>query len=383
MSAQLAVRRRRHGKRRARHGTLDAAMASAAPGGGGFAFPGGGPHDDGDSRRTVFTGLLSLLLHGGLLGILIYFASLAPQIEDILIPVQLLKETPPPPEAPAPAPKALAERRPMNYAPQLQAVAPQVVNPRVVAEASPAVTAEAIQMDSVSTVVAPTSIARSATVVERVSAVNSIVTARAAAVDVSKVGASAVRGPVKVNSPVGPSVGPRKVTATATGSTIGTGTLSIGEGSSVREGVVSNRDVLGSPDGAPLVSVNIAVGEGNLRGSGGTGTGLRSGGSGSDSQCVMRPEVVQYMEQIRMRTEQRWKLPVGLAAAQEVTLRFRVDAAGSATEVELVHASDNALGASAIDAMRSASPFPPIPEAARCLAQKRIKATFSSESLAG
>jgi len=359
------------------------AMAAAVPARADYAYPGVGDDDSGDSRRTLVTGLLSLLLHGGVLGILIYFASLAPQFEDLVIPVQILKETPPPPEAPAPAPKALAERRPMNYAPQLQAVAPQVINPRVVAEASPAVTAEAIQMDSVSTVVAPTTIARSTTVVERVSAVNSIVTARAAAVDVSKIGASAVRGPVKVNSPVGPSVGPRKVTATATGSTIGTGTLSIGEGSSVREGVVSNRDVLGSPDGAPLVSVNIAVGEGNLRGSGGTGTGLQAAGSSSDAQCVMRPEVVRYMEQIRVRTEQRWKLPVGLTAAQEVTLRFKVDAAGSATEVELVHASDNALGASAIDAMRSASPFPPIPEAARCLAQKRIKATFSSESLAG
>jgi TonB family protein len=253
----------------------------------------------------------------------------------------------------------------------------------VVAEASPTVRAEAIQMDSVSTSVAPTTIARSTTVVERVSAVHSIVTARAAAVDVSKVGSSAVRGPIKVNSPVGPSVGPRKVTATATGTTIGTGTLSIGEGSSVREGVVSNRDVLGSPDGAPLVSVNIAVGEGNLRGSGGTGTGLQPGGTGRDPQCVTRPAVLQYMEQIRVRTEQRWKLPPGLAAAQQVTLRFKLDAAGSATDVELVQASDNALGASAIDAMRSASPFPPIPEGARCLAQKRIKATFSSESLAG
>jgi TonB family protein len=89
------------------------------------------------------------------------------------------------------------------------------------------------------------------------------------------------------------------------------------------------------------------------------------------------------MEQIRERTFQRWKLPPGLAASQQVTLRFRLDAAGSATDVELVRASDNSLGASAIDAMRSASPFPPIPEAARCLAQKRINATFSSESLAG
>jgi TonB family protein len=383
MSAQLNVNRRKRPSRRAQRGTLGAAMAAAGAGGRSYAYPGMGDHEAHDSRRTFFTGSLSLLFHGGLLALLIYFAGIAPHLDEKLIEVQILKDTPPPPEAPAPAPKALAERRPLNYAPQLQAVAPQVVNPRVVAEASPAVKAEALQMDSVSTSIAPTTIARNTTVVERVSAVNSIVTARAAAVDVSRVGAAAVRGPVKVDTAVGPSVGPRKVTATNVGSTIGTGTLSIGQGSSVREGVVSNRDVLGSPDGAPLVSVNIAVGEGNLRGSGGTGTGLSSGGSASDSKCMARPEVLEYMEQIRERTFQRWKLPPGLAASQQVTLRFRLDAAGSATDVELVRASDNSLGASAIDAMRSASPFPPIPEAARCLAQKRINATFSSESLAG
>ena len=385
MSEQLTIRKRRHHRRTRRGPGLAAAFAApagAGAAGGTLAFPGLPDREEESSRRTWLTGLLSLSLHLGIVAFLVLMASLAPVIEENLIQVTLLKEeAPPPPEEPAPAPKALAERRPMNYAPQLQAVAPQIVNPRVVAEAAPAVQAEALQMDSVSNTVAPTQITRTSTVVERVSAVNSIVTARVAAVDVSQVGSAAVRGPIKLDRPVGPSVGPRKVTATTTGTTMGTGTLAIGRGSSVREGVVSNRDVLGSPDGAPLVSFNIAVGEGHLRGSGGNGTGLSP--AGSDTGCIGLPAVSAYMETIRTRTEERWKLPPGLQRNQQVTLRFKVDPAGSATNVELVYASDNALGASAIDAMRSASPFPPIPEAARCLARKRIKATFSSESLAG
>lgn len=383
MSEQLSIQRRQH-HRRARRGP-GLAAAFAAPAGataaGTFPFPGIPDREGEDTRRTWVTGSLSLGLHLGIVGLLMLLASLAPMIEERLIPVTLIQEkAPPPPEEPAPAPKALAERRPMNYAPALQALQPQIVNPRVVAEASPAVRAEALEMDAVSSTVAPTQVTRSATVVERVSAVNSIVTARASAVDVTRGGISAVRGPVRIHSPVGPSVGPRRVTAVTTGSTMGTGTLAIGSGSSVREGVVSSRDVLGSPDGAPLVSVNIAVGEGHLRGSGGSGTGLQPAGSVSDVDCTALPAVQAYMSQIETRTIERWRAPAGTGDDQQVTLKFKVDPAGSATGVVLIYASDNAVGASAIDAMRSASPFPPIPEAARCLARRRIRATFNLDA---
>ena len=131
-------------------------------------------------------GGVSALLHGGVLGLLFLLAALAPSLDERLIPVRLLKhETP---EDAAPAPKVLAERRLPNFAPQVQAVAPQIVNPRVIAHSSPALKAEALQMDSVSSVVAPTQIVRSTMVVERVSAVNSPIAARATAVDVSGIG---------------------------------------------------------------------------------------------------------------------------------------------------------------------------------------------------
>jgi TonB family protein len=178
---------------------------------------------------------------------------------------------------------------------------------------------------------------------------------------------------VRSDLPAGPSAGPRQVAVAAGGNTTGTGRLSIGGGSSVRDGVVSNRDVLGSPNGAPLASVDTQVGEGMLRGSGGTGDSVVS-----ESACFQKPEVKAYLDQVQNRTLERWVLPPSVSADQQVTLRFKLDVAGSASNVSLVRASDNALGLSAVDALRSASPFPAMPESARCLVRVPITATFSN-----
>jgi len=183
----------------------------------------------------------------------------------------------------------------------------------------------------------------------------------------------AVRGPIRADLPAGPSAGPRQVSVAAGGTTSGTGRLTIGGGSSVREGVVSNRDVLGSPNGTRLASVDTKVGEGMLRGSGGTGESVLS-----ETACFQKPEVQAYIDQVQGRTLEHWVLPPNVAAGQQVTLRFKLDVAGSASNVSLVRASDNALGLSAVDALRSASPFPALPDAARCLVRVPITATFSN-----
>lgn len=356
---------------------LRAAFTPAVAGGGAaLAYPGYASPDEEGNRRTFVTGSIATLFHGGILAFLVIAASLAPVIDEEIIPVQLLRETPEPIE-PAPAPKALAERRSVNFSPAVQAFEPQIVNPRVIADASPAIQAQALEMDAVSSTAAPTQINRATTVVERVSAVNSVARARAAQVDVGNTGAPVVRGPVRVTGPVGPSVGPRKVQAAATGTTSGTALEIGGNGSSVGDGVLSGRDVVGSPDGALVVSVDTAVGDSYMQGTGGSGTGP-GGAPVSKSMCLERPEVLLYMTKVEERVYERWILPPGVDADQRVTLRFRLDVAGSATTVALVRASDNALGASAVDALRAASPFPPMPEPARCLASVPIIATFSN-----
>jgi TonB family protein len=339
------------------------------------AYPGFGTPDEDGAKRRLATGLLAALIHFGALGTLMILAAIAPVIEEKLIPVQLLKEEPPPPPEPAAAPKALAERRPLPFSPQVQSITPQIVNPHVIAEAAPAIHAEALQMDAVSVVSAPTQITSAATVVERVSAVNSIVRAQAASVDIASVGAPVVRGPTRIDGPVGASVGPRKVTSAAVGPSVGTALQIGGTGSSVAEGVLSNRDVVGSPDGALVVAVDTAVGDGFLRGTGGSSSGSSIV---SKTACMQRPEVTTYLMTVKDRTLSRWVLPPGVDADRKVTLRFRLDAAGSASDVSVVRTEDNALGASAVDALRAASPFPPMTEDVRCLTQVPIVGTFSN-----
>jgi TonB family protein len=139
----------------------------------------------------------------------------------------------------------------------------------------------------------------------------------------------------------------------------------------VREGIASNRDVLGSPTGPRLADVNTAVGQGLLAGSGGTGAG-----GVSQADCFQRPEVQEYWSAIRNRMYARWVLPPDVPANEEVRLRFQLDPAGSAQRVEIVPGGDAKLGSSAVDALRSAAPFPPMSDRQRCLAGTPIVGTF-------
>lgn len=384
MSQQFTIRRRRAKRRGRPKRPVAAAFQRPASGGAAaMAYPGYTEIRDEDSRRRFLTGSLAALLHLSGFAVLLLLASLAPDLEEKIIPVQILKEEPPPPPEepaePAPAPKALAERRPLPFDPAVQAVAPQVVNPHVMAEAAPSVRAEALEMDSVRTVKAPADIQHTTRVVDRVSAVDSSVRPRATHVDVSRVAGPVVRGPTHVDAPAGPSVGPRRVQAAEVGTTMGTAPMKVGSGtgSSVKEGVLSGRDVVGSPDGALVMAVDTTIGEGLLRGStpGGSGTGPAEV---SNSKCIQLPEVVAYLAEVEKRTVSRWNLPPGVEADRKVTLRFHIDAAGSASRVSIVRAEDNALGASAVDALRAAAPFPAMPEAARCLARVPIVGTFSN-----
>ncbi len=374
MTQQSILRPRsqnRHAKRRVGTAFLQAATA------GGVApdFP-MDFRDPDAGKSKLATGGVSAAIHLGIIGLLFLFASMNPEIVNEIIPVMLLREEAP--KTPAPARRALAERRKLDFAPAMQAVQPQIVNKRVIAEAAPAINAEMLQMDSLNAAAAPTQVKRSAIDVDRVSAIGAVGGYQASKVEVNQAAGPAVRGPIEAVGPVGPSVGPRKVAGTD-GNSFGTGSLAINQGSSVRDGVLTSRDVVGSPTGPVLVSVDTAVGEGNLSGPGGTGTGLLPDGAGKD--CTQRPEVQAYLQILYERIYARWTLPYGIENVH-VTLLFAIDVAGSASSIQLVK-GDNAIGASAIDAMRNSSPFPPMPDRVRCLANKNINATFSSSSVAG
>ncbi len=355
-------------------------LGAAGASGGDVAipFPGIGIPEPEGKKPRAFAGLWSLVLHGALAALLLFFASLAPEEEEEeIIKVQLIREIPAPAPDPAPARRALAERRSVNFSQAAQAVAPQVVNPRVVAQAAPAVSAERLQIDAVQSVAAPREITRSNVAVETVRAVTSVAGVEATQVDVADVAAPALRGPIDTDAPVGPSVGP---TAVATqGNTIGTGPANVREaGSSVLDGRLSDRDVLGSRTGPRLASVNTRVGDGNLRGPGGTGSG-QGGIGGATTPCFDRPEVSTYMGMIRDRVYNRWTSSSPGRTVVAV-IRFKIDVAGTARSVELVSADDPGLGKEAANALRASSPFPAMDDAVRCLAKERITATFRLKS---
>ncbi len=397
MSEELVIRRRPAHASPLRMRRVGAALD--APAGAlaiEVAFPGIPNTADAAPKDRLLSGAVSTLLHLGALGALILLGSLTPVIQEELLPVELLKEEAPQPKAEpkeavedepldrpdeesAPAPKALAERRAAQFAPQAQALTPQVINPTVVARVAPAVTAERVEMDAVATTAAPREIAASKVVVERASAVQSIASAVASKVDTSTA-APALRGPTDATLPAGPSVGPRPIVQQ--GDTVGTGTaVSLGDTSSVRDGIASTRDVLGSPDGAPLANVNTRVGQGLLKGDGGTGDGQ----GGSDGDCLNRPEVIAYYSQhIESRMKSRWVIPAEIPKNQQrVVLRFALDVGGSLTRAEVAEATNAALGVSAMEALRAASPFAPMSERVRCLARRTVRGSFRVDGVTG
>jgi outer membrane biosynthesis protein TonB len=318
-------------------------------------------------KGRVVSGGVSLLLHAALLGGLALAAWVAPveEIEEI-IKLERVKD-----EAGA-APRVVAERATPVFDPKAMALAPQIVNPVVVQQRAPPIEASKIDVESLSTVQAPKTIERAATVVEEARAYQSIAPVVTSPVAVEGV-APAMRGPVEHVAPVGVTSGPRRVASVGDGVGL-PDAKALGSASSVKEGIVTGRDVHGAPTGV-RAEVHWAVGEGNLRGSGGSGTGP---GSVSFDDCQKRPEVIAYMARIKQRMLDRWALPPDVPGNLSVELRFGLDPAGTVTRAELVRSADARLGQSAVDALRSASPFDHMSDRVRCLADGPLIGTFTN-----
>lgn len=366
-------------RRQARRSPMRTRRIGAVSGGGAAAaadveFPGIAIPDPEGGRGRLISGGISLLLHGVAIGAIILAAWLAPEemVEEIIEITRIEEEVAT--EEPAPAPRVLAESF-GRYDPAPMAVPAQVVSPAVVQRAAPVISAEQLQIDTVNPIQAPREVQRASRQVETARAYQSVaqVTTAPLTIDAS---APAIRGPVELQAPSGIQAGPRQV---ARGSSVGIADPSaLGSGSSVREGIASNRDVLGAKTGV-RARVNWAVGDSNMRGSGGDGTG--PGGISWD-QCMGRPEVQAYMQHIKTRVLNRWVLPPSVGADHAVTLRFTLDPAGTANRVVFVSSDDKVLGASAVRAMRSASPFDQMTDRVRCLAGNPIIATFRNPTVA-
>ncbi|HYB13799.1 MAG TPA: hypothetical protein VEG67_10010, partial [Myxococcota bacterium] len=169
MSQALAIRRRLPRASPMRSLRLGGASRSGRP----LVqeFPGIQIKEPAPARGRILSSGVSFLLHAGVIAFLLFVAWMNPVVKELPIPVQLVKEEPPPPpplpkpkEEAAPAPRALAERRSLDFAPQAQAVRPQVVNPTVITPVAPVISAQKVDLSAVAQVAAPKEISH-ATVV--------------------------------------------------------------------------------------------------------------------------------------------------------------------------------------------------------------------------
>ena len=118
----------------------------------------------------------------------------------------------------------------------------------------------------------------------------------------------------------------------------------------------------GSPNGAGLTG-------------GGTGSGT-GGGSTTGLKGIPNSDYSQYLNQLKKRVESVWKYPEEVTGVQKVTVRFALDRAGKLTQAVVLESSDSRLNASAVEAMKRASPFPPIPESLKDLANEPLIMRF-------
>ena len=121
----------------------------------------------------------------------------------------------------------------------------------------------------------------------------------------------------------------------------------------------------------------VAGGSRTGAGIAGGGTGVGTGGGGvTGLKGISNADYGNYLNQLKKRVESVWRYPDNVTGVQKVEIRFAVDRAGKLTLSELLASSDSRLNASALEAMRRASPFAPLPESLKDLANEPMIIRF-------
>ncbi|HWP57135.1 MAG TPA: TonB family protein [Candidatus Acidoferrales bacterium] len=130
----------------------------------------------------------------------------------------------------------------------------------------------------------------------------------------------------------------------------------------------------GSGSGPYGVAGGIRGGAGTAGGGTGTGAG---GGSASGIKGKPNADYGAYLKTIEKRVYAVWKYPEDASGVHKVSVRFTVDRAGKLTQAEVLESTDPKINASALEAMKKASPFPPIPESLKDLAGEPLIIRFT------
>jgi TonB family protein len=109
---------------------------------------------------------------------------------------------------------------------------------------------------------------------------------------------------------------------------------------------------------------------------GGTGIGT-GGGSSTGLKGVPAADFNNYFNQIKRRVESVWKFPEGVSGLQKVGVVFTLDRSGRLIKADILESSDARLNAGAMEAMKKASPFPPIPDSLKDLANEPLRMQFT------
>jgi len=133
----------------------------------------------------------------------------------------------------------------------------------------------------------------------------------------------------------------------------------------LKEGSAVPGELKGTGSGAGPYGVPGGVKNGTGLAGGGTGSG---GGGSLTGLRGAAADYEDYYRQIERRVRSVWRYPDEVTGVHNLRIRFTVDRAGKLLNAEVVDSTDPRLNTSAIEAMRRASPFPPLPESIKDIA---------------
>ena len=152
-----------------------------------------------------------------------------------------------------------------------------------------------------------------------------------------------------------------------------------GEGAGIKA-LKEGAQVPGALKGAGTGAAPYGVPGGSRSGTGaaGGGTGIGTGGgSGTGLKGVPAADFNNYFNQLKRRVESVWKFPEGVSGLQKVGVVFTLDSSGRLIKADVLESSDARLNAGAVEAMKKASPFPPIPDSLKDLANEPLRMQFT------
>ncbi len=96
----------------------------------------------------------------------------------------------------------------------------------------------------------------------------------------------------------------------------------------------------------------------------------------SRGSALSSPDFAPYLKMIEMRVRSVWKYPDAMTGTHNLSIVFTLDKSGNLTRAEIVDSSDSRLNSSAVQAIKTAAPFPPIPETLSELAGQPLRIKF-------